>query len=233
MEPEITALYADWEVEIGCVYYGYKVELNSAESMTVDIQVVLAGDDTPLGTDGSFTHTESCELSSHAMETDLFEHMGDQLMLVVTGSYERDGEIQTKVSSVPVKGYTFYSYCEDIVTGTSISFPVNLIFHADFYEYPYSEVGSYDFEVLSLDVEWFEIDYESGEASSLGGGPIENGPENVIITQTGTQYEFDYNGPSNDVSGAPVYGMVTMTVRDKNSGRVFTTAAEVYFVFVV
>ena len=127
---------------------------------------------------------------------------------------------------------TFYSNCEPIVTGPSVSFPVDLVFHADFFEYPGGEVGSYDFEVLSLDVEWFDYNYETGESSSLGGGPIENGPENVVVTQNGTEYQFDYNGPSNDFSGNPAYGVVTMTVRDKNSGKVFTTEAEVVFYYV-
>lgn len=141
---------------------------------------------------------------------------------------------QTVAGAIPLKGYIFYSYCENIVTGTPISFPVRLIYKAEFHEFPESsDGGSYDFEVLSLDVEWFIDNDETGETISIGGAPIENGPENVTVEQSGTHYTFSYDGPSDNFSGSPDYGVVTMTVRDRNSGKVFTTAAEFFFVFVV
>ena len=142
----------------------------------------------------------------------------------LTGSLEN----LSKVSETPIRSYTFYAYtAEDpLVVGVPISYPVNVEFTAEFIEFPESESGSYNFEPQSLKVEWFDHDYETDTDIYLEDHSIENVSEKVSVTQTGTFYQFCYNGPLGTIPDGAQSCRITITVRDKISGRQFTASAQ-------
>ena len=214
--------------------YSYHVELNSVDSMKVTVQIIRSDGDEVLKTYGPFTHTESGSFSPALTDLDLIEYMGESIKLVVTGAYEHDGANLSKVSETPIKSYTFYAYTakDPLVVGVPISYPVNVEFTAEFIESPESETGSYNFEPLSLKVEWFDYDYETCTDIYLEEHSIENVSEKVTITQTGTFYQFCYNGPLGEIPAGAQSCRITIIIQDKNSGRQFTASAQFNLAFI-